>query len=232
MSPIGASRAGIRGRPAPETGPPPSGVSHWDFDDDGTTNTAADSWGNQDLSLSSPVYTSSAKVGTHALSFDGNDDTAEITSGWPDVGDTFTWLGWVRADSTISDFGVICVTGAAGGNRLFKFLINTDSSGNMRALLGDGNSGELVVGSLNYSISTWYHIAITWDGTDFIWYVDGSQSDITTDSTFTTTSRGEFFLGGDALNNRNYADVTLDHIKVYDRALSLTEIQDEYNNTK
>lgn len=210
---------------------PPSGVARYEYEDEATTTTAVDSWGTYDLSLSGPAYTSTAQQGSNALAFDGVDDEAENTS-FADVGNNFTAMTWVQPQADpLSEFAVLVVNGNQGGGSEFKFLLQDDGSGNFRVQIGNGSTSAMA-GSLSYT-ETWYHLAATYDGSVLRFYVDGTETDVTSVS-MTTYTTDELYAGfglsdtGERINNAN---VILDDTRVYDSALSASEISSVYNNT-
>lgn len=206
---------------------PASGVARWEFE-----QTPSDSWGDNDLTLNGgPAYTTTNKVGSYALSFDGMDDEALNTS-FPDIGNEFTAMSWVRPTATLDDFSILLLNGNQGGAREYKFILQADSSGNLRANIANGSSSAMA-GAYSYTVDEWLHLALTYDGSTLRFFTNGSQSDSNSVS-MTTYTTSEFYHGfgvQDTGARTNYASVILDDPRVYDVALSESEINNVYQNT-
>jgi hypothetical protein len=85
------------------------------------------------------------------------------------------------------------------------------------------------------SIGVWYNVAVTYNGTRIIQYLDGS-SQSTLDYTGTASSGG---LGNrigrrwdTAPNSVDYINGQIPHVMIYNRALTSTEIVQNYNAIK
>lgn len=208
-----------------------SEVAYWNFESP-ETNDAVDQWNGNGLNLSDPSYVSPAKVGEQALQFDGGSDTAIQESGFPDLKNEFTVMAWVRPDvAPLSQYGIVLLNGDAGGNSKFKFLINDDGSGNFRLNIGSGNVNRISTGKLSYSAGTWYHLAGTWDGETARFFVNGSENSSTTaNGDFSSYTTDKFYIGSDQ-NERNFAAITVDDVKIYNSVLTETQINDEYSVT-
>lgn len=92
-------------------------------------------------------------------------------------------------------------------------------------------------GALNYN--QWYHIAQTYDGTTMKGYVDGTEvASVTSayDSPLDSVSTNHYFLFGAAdttnMGNGSYYDGRMGEIRIYEDALTPTEVLNNYNSTK
>ncbi|PJZ70708.1 hypothetical protein CH373_07200 [Leptospira perolatii] len=103
-------------------------------------------------------------------------------------------------------------------------------TGRLRGFTNDGSSGDVDVSSACgvYSNNTWYHIAFVWElpTKRATFYVNGSQ--ITSGSgglNYPWGTLASFQLATSSLNSGYIFDGAIDEVRIYNRALSSTEIQ-------
>ena len=138
----------------------------------------------------------------------------------------FTMECWVKADfeNTGSGFNNIFILGGEISDT------NTASiSINSTKLLAQVSDKELTADS-NYTIGDWYHVCVTRNGSNLCTlYIDAeAQADTeTTSASITNTSTK--LIGRDTLTTRFYKNLISD-VRLYKgKALSLTEIENNYN---
>lgn len=221
-------------------------IGHWTFDETAGT-TANDSSGNNNTgtlqNISSPPTASSgwnaAGRVNGALNFDGSNDYVSL--GNMDVtGGRITIAAWFKAD-TFSGSGNRIVdksTGSAESNHywmlgtnnrsgvgeVLRARIRTDSPspGSVTTLLA-------VTGVLN---TQWHHGAVTYDGSNIILYLDGSEVDrVPKSGNLETNNTVPTQIGRNtsALALTQW-DGLVDDVKIYNRALSAAEITALYNS--
>ena len=82
------------------------------------------------------------------------------------------------------------------------------------------------------SLSTWMHIAFTHDGSgNYKCYVDGGTP-ITYSGVTSSNSANPLRLGLSSVSGWDYFDGILEQVRIYTSELSLTDVQDIYNNSK
>ena len=87
------------------------------------------------------------------------------------------------------------------------------------------DADEQVEGDIILQPGTWYFLACTYDGTDLKFYIDGTLSDTTNRPGGTIPDGGrEIWIGGNEPWGE-YFDGVIDEARIYNRALSGTEIQ-------
>src|SRR5438128_8290987 len=74
------------------------------------------------------------------------------------------------------------------------------------------------------SLNAWTHVAAAYDGSSMKLFINGVQAASRTQTGVMTASSGPLRLGGNALFGQ-YFSGTLDDVRVYNRALSASEIQ-------
>lgn len=136
----------------------------------------------------------------------------------------FTAEAWIKADilttrNIFSQYGsgqeAFSLFLKSGG--VFEFTITTDGNTD---LYFDTNNTAIATG-------TWYHVAITFDGTTMRAYVNGAASGTKAESGTMFNSTAPIEIG--ARNNAHFFDGTIDEVRFWNRALSVTEISNNMN---
>ena len=78
-------------------------------------------------------------------------------------------------------------------------------------------------------MNTWTHLAATYDGATMRLYVNGVQVASRAQTGTIATSTNPLQIGGDSLYGQYFAGM-IDEVRVYNRALSVTEIQTDMNS--
>jgi len=88
-----------------------------------------------------------------------------------------------------------------------------------------------VIGNPGFVIGTWYHIVFTYDGTNWICYIDGSvfNSQVYTQGDMSPNT-DLLYIGQDRDMGNRRLDGVLDEIRLYKRVLSPEEVTYNYNN--
>jgi hypothetical protein len=86
-----------------------------------------------------------------------------------------------------------------------------------------------VYGSSSLPVNTWSHLAATWDGTTLRVYVNGTQVASKAISQTTVTTTSPLRIGGNSTWGEYFAG-KIDEVRVYNRALSMSEIQTDMNS--
>lgn len=206
--------------------------AYWKFEN----NVNDETGNNYDGTNNGATYTASGKQGG-AYDYDGTNDYVDISSSViPNTGNPITILCWLNLDGQtevgyiINDYSRTTVTGWAlevtTDEQIHAYNIN-NSSGHRR----DRYCSALSTG-------TWYHVAaiIYPDATFPDIYINGSLNHA---GTLTNGTPAQIYEGeGNVIIGRQsqystpqrYLDGTIDELKIYNRALSATEIKMDYNN--
>jgi RHS repeat-associated protein len=206
--------------------PPPSSlVAAYGFDE-GTGGTVSDSSGySNDGTISGATWTSSGKHGS-ALSFDGTDDSVSIADADSlDLTTAMTLSAWVKMD-TVSGRAQALIYKERNGND-GSYALEADSTNSSRPGLNFRTSGWQAARAPNpLATNQWAHFAATWDGTTAKVYLDGTLVKTQSMSGTVASSSGLLKLGGTAITGSNqHVDGLIDEVRIYNRALSQTEVQ-------
>jgi hypothetical protein len=188
----------------------PDLVAQWEFDD-GSGSTAADSSGNGNTGSlrGDPVWTTGQLGG--ALEFDIDDDTIVSTLQSLNLGTEFSFTMWVYPTDLATHWQQPL---RHGGDNWVQ--------------LGYGDcyfkSGGVQFAYSGISANAWTHIACVRQssGTAYI-YINGGSSPTTGSNSAYSGAGNDFLVGGGLYVGK------LDDVRVYSRALTLTEIQNIMN---
>ncbi len=200
-----------------------SGVLANDFSGNGYTGSLLGSNGL-------PAWTS-GKVGTGALSLDNVDDHVRIQT---DVvgaeGGVVTVSAWVKP-STIASGGSIVAKDRSGFLQ-WNLKMDGQTGNNLRNNLLFGVGAE---GTTAYAMAdlNWHHVAGVYDGANVYVYIDGVSVDSTPPVLTGTINNFAHSVcigtSGSQCTENNFFGGLVDDVRIYNRALSSSEIQDLYN---
>ena len=199
-------------------------VSHWKFDD-GSGNTAADSsGGNTGTLVNGPVWSVNGRI-DDGVRFDGSDDAIEVpTANWS--ADAGTIALWAKAEVFSSANNYFFGHAIQPWNNVIQLYA---PNGSLTLGLGDSHTRRTNI--QNLEVGSWYHIALTWNGTNYVVYVDGAE-----EATGTYTGLSTLETYADIGNNGNRAERNsealngiIDEVRLYNRALTQTEVLELLN---
>jgi hypothetical protein len=91
-----------------------------------------------------------------------------------------------------------------------------------------GSTERNAVGTSALTLNGWSHLAATYDGSSLRLYVNGVLVQTLAVAGAMPASTGVLHMGGNAVWNEPYAGL-LDDVRIYNRALSGTELQTDMN---
>lgn len=201
-----------------------------------------------DTGLGAQAYDSSVSADNGTIHGTPSWTTGQINSGLTLDGST-NYISTGSSSSNPSDFSLELwfKTNTAAGGRLIGFGdAATGASTSRDRQVYMTNAGRLVFGvnpgtqqtvasSSSYNNNAWHHLAATLGSSGLQLYVDGSpvagNGAVTTAGNYT----GYWRIGYDDLAGwpssptSNYFAGRIDEVKIYNHALSATEVQNEYN---
>lgn len=221
------------------TGTPPTPVAYYHLDEtvwNGTANEVEDFSGNNLHGVGvavggnypTPESTTPAIVdpdGTCGYGvFDGaNNGYLEVSdpgSGWDlDLPNELTVTVWIRPRS-VPGSGLMTIVSK---DENFEFHI--DNSGQINWWWGGGARELTTTGLPIIPNSIWYHVAITYESGEQKIYINGVERAAKTQTGTLTVNNDSLYIGTDLAFNSRTFDGYIDEVKIYDRALSQTQVQ-------
>jgi hypothetical protein len=175
--------------------------------------------------ISGAAWTAQGRNGG-ALSFDGSNDLVTVADAASlDLSSGMTLEAWVNS-------------AAAGGN--WRTVVLKEQPGQLVYALysNEGSaraSGHVFVGgdldtrsAVTMPLNTWTHLAVTYDGSALRLYLNGALSSSRAVSGAMPNSTGALRIGGNTVWAEWFLG-RIDDVRVYNRALTQTEIQTDLN---
>ena len=189
---------------------------------EGLGTTAVDASGNgRTGTLTGTTWTASGRFGAAAV-FDGVNDWVTVADAAAlDFSSAFTVEAWVNS-SDATGYRTVALKESTNG--LAYGLYAHDSGPNPGGYIRIGAADVGVGSSAAVAANTWTHLALTYDGATIRLYKDGVQVGTRTQTGSLPNTTGPLRFGGNAPWGEWFAG-RLDEIRLYSRALSVTEIQ-------
>ena len=203
----------------------PGLVGHWTMDDDAANTTILDSSGNANNGVSQQDTSALSAAGRidGALSFNGIDDHIEVPFHENlNITGSLTLSAWIKP---------------AGGGTYEYIVSRWQGPYSYMLFTGHNKAGFYVEAGGNNANATfetelndgqWYHLVGTWDGSQATIYVDATATAGTLGQGDVTTS-GNGLIIGSRTGSDYFFTGSLDDVRVYDRALSATDVGDLYD---
>jgi hypothetical protein len=207
-------------------------VAYWKFDE-GFGSVAHDSSGNNhDGTIYGAGWTNG--ISGTALQFDGFDDYDEVPDSPSLSGFTkLTLQAWIKVDTLSMQKGYVIAKSDGGEhpntNDEYGLFIEGQT---VNFHISDGGTGYLVFGTSPNTIDAidrWYFIAATWNGSEYVIYIDGnvvaSGTALPGQSSDGSTP---LTLGQIGYCSWTYFDGAIDEVRVYNYARAAEEILGDY----
>ena len=199
---------------------PPGLVAGYTFDA-GSGSTATDLSGNGNHGTITGATWGTGRYGG-GLTFDGASALVAVPSSTSlNPGAQMTLAAWIRPSGTQSGWRTIMQ------RQPDSYFLNasTSAGGNVPGGGGTVNGNiHTVTGTGAAAPNQWTHVAMTYDGTALRLYVNGVQVGTAGAGGSIQTSTTPLWIGGNQPYGEHFAG-TIDEARVYNRALSVTEIQ-------
>ncbi len=202
---------------APAMGAPTPGlVAAYAFDE-GSGVSAVDASGNGRTGSVAGATWSAGRYGG-ALSFDGTNDYVSLPGLGTFYNTAFTLEAWVQKATVKNDVGIV---GTWAGNGPMLWI---DHLATRYQLTLGGSLSSYLDSGVNPLTGQWQHLAASFDGTTARFYVNGVEVASRAVSGAVGTSN-TWRIGAYGSVPGGFFDGLIDEIRVYDRALSTTEVQ-------
>jgi hypothetical protein len=191
-------------------------VGHWVFDT-ASGNSVVDISGHNNTGT---LLNGTQRTSAGEASFDGVDDCVQIpTTSWHINEGTVALWAYAADFSGMKYFFGHNVGSWTNTIQLYA------NEGNL--CVGLGGNHTLATNIQNLSTNIWYHIALTWDGTNYVVYVDGTAKKSGTHPALTTlNSIADIGNTGNSSSRDEAFKGLIDEVCVYNKALTATEISE------
>jgi hypothetical protein len=198
-------------------------VAQWKFDE-GSGTIACDSSGNGNTAtlVNGPLWT--AGIVGNALYFDGVDDNLVVAaSNSLNLSSVFTLAAWVNPASAATDFRSIVTK-----NYTYYLYASVAGYCGDGSPLGGFSEATAITACQPAPLpaNTWTHLAVTYDGSTLTLYRNGVAVVTSNFSGALSPSTGTLQIG--ASQYGEYFQGLIDEVRIYNRALSVAEIQTIY----
>lgn len=212
-------------------------VSYWKLDE--SSGDAADAHGSNTLTNNNTVAFAPGKLNNGA-DFEATQSeslsVADASQTGLDFSTALTFSLWFKLESQPGVQGNFITKSTQPGQEGYFWGYRTSGTDNIRLFVGSDGAGNGDVLQVDTSLSdaTWYHLAVTWDGSTKTakFYIDGSQfgSDQVGTVTSSIFNASSPFVLGAFPDAGLYTDGIMDEVGVWSRALSAAEIAELYNS--
>ncbi len=155
-----------------------------------------------------------------AYSFDGRDDRIVAQGAWPEGNSSRSVSVWYKAPSHSANFFTF-------GNGLIqkaRFSVGLNFGGNENSLSFFGQGSDQIFSATGL-YNSWNNIHITYNGSLGKLYLNGSALGGSFNDSLETNGSMSLVIGSNSLNrNDEFFGGSLDDLRVYNRALSATEV--------
>jgi fibronectin type 3 domain-containing protein len=192
---------------------------------EGAGTAVGDSSGNNNGGTISGAAWAAGRFG-QGLVFDGVNDLVSVPdSSSLDLSGGMTLEAWVRP-ANLSGWRMVTLKETSDG--LAYALYANNNAPQPAATIKIGTTSQQVAGTNAIPLNTWTHLAATYDGVSLRIYVNGSQVGSRSLTGPIMTSDSPLRIGGNIVWGEYFGGV-IDEVRVYNRALTQTQIQTDMN---
>lgn len=199
-------------------------VAYWKFDEGGGNILFDETENSNDGTIHEATW-AAGKLGS-ALEFDGVNDYVDCGN----MGKPTQWtvVVWIKPTGSLTD-GAIVKSRKGNYTEWGPEILK----GRLRTYITDevGDTYQLATSSIGASelpVGTWSYIGITVDGSYVKFYLNGILHDTITQTKQMTGTSGSLSIGRSGSSNSSYWRGTIDEVRIYNRALTETEIKELY----
>lgn len=188
-------------------------VAHWKFDEPNSADLLTDSSGNGYTATPRGTTVVEGRI-NKARAFNGSSDYIDIRP--IDIPDAITVAAWVYADNFQQNAYIILKNPV---NKMWALLLRSDGFVRWR-----GVGSEQQIKCPTPENSNWHLIAATQDGTSASLFIDGSLCTSGEVEAIGNSPPSAISIGRYDTINYDYFTGRIDEVRIYDRALSASEI--------
>jgi hypothetical protein len=211
-------------------------ITWYKFDDtSGTTAADSSGYGNNGTINGGNNTTFTAGQYGNAITFGGaNTDATYVTlpSSLVDNMTTMTFTAWVKTSNT-SEYTSLFTAGPTTSSSATKYMMFQPHGTRFTITANGGSAEQNITPGGDLTANTWKHIAVTLSGSTGKLYIDGVLVAQNTNMTFkpsdlAPTTSGNF-IGKSAWAQDKYLKGQVDDFRIYNRALSASEVTNVMN---
>ena len=203
--------------------PPPGLVAAYGFNE-GTGTVVQSAVGSFAGTVSGATWTATGKYGP-ALSFNGTSAMVTVADANAlDLTTGMTLEAWVFPTAATGVRDILIKEGT--GVDIYN-LYARNGAGQLEATVFAGGANRWATGAV-LPLSTWTHVAATYNGTTIRLYVNGVQVGTTAFTGVIGTSTGALRIGGNSLWGEFFQG-QIDEVRIYNRALTAAELLTDMN---
>ena len=155
-------------------------------------------------------------IPANALDFDGSDDYVQISDhNTFDMSTTITIEAWINGSDFTSEMSILAK------NNHWNFSILSGGRLAPSIYTSDWNQSQ---DSRTLSVNTWYHVAMVYDGSKIISYINGVAQEVLTLDGAMPTSTDDVFMGAQSASG-GYFNGIIDEVRVWSDVRTQSEIQ-------
>lgn len=200
-------------------------VAAYGFNETTGTTTVDASGNNFTGTIAGATRTTAGKNGG-ALTFDGVNDWVTVPDAAALDVTRVTLMAWVRP-SALGDWKTAIMKENNGG--LVYALYAEDAVDRPAAYVNFGGTDRAAAGTTKLAVNTWAHIAMTYDGAALRIYQNGALVRTVNMTGNIINGAGPLRIGGNASWTNEFFAGLIDDVRVYNRALTLAEVQTAMN---
>ena len=159
------------------------------------------------------------------LQLDGSTTYVDCGDASLKTSDEITIAVWMKPNSPASPTHQTFIHKSISDNYQLRFYSSTQK---IRFLLKIDGVDKLVLGNTLLSAGVWYHITGTYDGSELNLFINGRADKTPTVATGDITTNAEPLTLGSFRGAAFYFNGTIDNVKIYNRALTASEIKYSY----
>ncbi|ETW99469.1 MAG: hypothetical protein ETSY2_40785 [Candidatus Entotheonella gemina] len=201
--------------------PPPSGMVSW-WSGDSTTEDIHD--GNDGTLQNGGTFATGFV--DDAFDFDGIDDFVQVPDATNlDLTHALTIDAWINTNNNSAEQMIVSKTIFEGDANDINYYF--EIFGNRLTFAVTGNAFKQ--GNTSLSSNTWYHVAVTYDGAQVRFYLNGALDGSRALTDVPVGNVADLTIGRHGPTGIHHFNGLIDEVELFDRALSGAEIEAIYN---
>ncbi len=204
-------------------------VAHWKLDGNATDYSGK---GNDGTVTGATATVDRFGRANKALSFNGSAQYVTFDQNLLDGATAGTVSLWFNRGAWTEAYTTLFTKSIGAGWNSNHIQISENSTADSISLTISNNSSStttsVVTGNINQGV--WYNVAMTWDGSVLIGYLNGSEIGRTNTTITLPSDSTRVAIGRGAVGTNRYFIGLIDDVRIYARALIASDVVQLYNN--